>query len=237
MHVEQREPVGDDVVAGPVPGVGERVEVRRDRAPRQHDALRRPGRAGRVDDDRGRLVVGLARPVAGGGEIDVVEHDLRRAVGQDVLELALARLRVDRDDRHARRPARRRPRPPSPASCRPSPPRASHRRSARPPRPPPRAAARSSARRLPPGPPRGRPAPPNLSRARRKFYPVHIWRVLPITQGTMPGATTTARPRRRRRTREPDARQRPADPAGLRRRSGGGRRGRGAGRFRVARST
>src|SRR4051812_21132933 len=38
----------------------------------------------------------------------------------------------------------------------------------------------------------------------------------------------TARPCRRRRSREPDARERPAHPAGLRRRTGGRRRGRGA---------
>ena len=40
VDVEEREAVREHVGAGPLPGVGERVEVGRDRAARQHGALR-----------------------------------------------------------------------------------------------------------------------------------------------------------------------------------------------------
>ena len=40
VDVEQRQAVGEDVLAGPVPRVGEAVEVGGDRAPRQDRALR-----------------------------------------------------------------------------------------------------------------------------------------------------------------------------------------------------
>ena len=51
---------------GPLPRLGQRVEVRGQRAPGQHDALGRPGRAGGVDDQRGRLRSGFdeRRPAA-----------------------------------------------------------------------------------------------------------------------------------------------------------------------------
>ena len=94
---------------------GERVEVGGDRAQGQHRALRRAGRARGVHDDRRVLVARSARQVAAArSEVDGDrlgnrrvearrhQHQLRLAVGQDVAELALARLRVDRDDRHAR---------------------------------------------------------------------------------------------------------------------------------------
>ena len=42
VDVEERQPVGEDVLAGPVPRVGERVEVGGDRAARQDRALGRP---------------------------------------------------------------------------------------------------------------------------------------------------------------------------------------------------
>ena len=120
VDVEQRQPVGQDVVARPVPRVGEPVEVGGDRAPRQHGALRAAGRAGRVDDQRRVLVtrrdggkVAAARCRIGAGEARRVvelrqpaggraDEDVGTAVGQHVRELAGAELRVDGDDRDAR---------------------------------------------------------------------------------------------------------------------------------------
>jgi hypothetical protein len=118
VHVEQRQPVDQHVVPRPLPGGRERVEVRGDGAPRQHDALGRPRRAGGVDDERGRLGVGLpgwrlglgvdvdvdARDPGGGvghRRVRRREEQRRGAVGEDVLELALAGLRVDGHHRHA----------------------------------------------------------------------------------------------------------------------------------------
>ena len=113
--MEQREPVREDVLAGPVPRVGEAVEVRGDRAPRQDRALGLPGRPARVDDQRRVLVAGGAlgqlaaagvdvdgEPARGVGEVvGRADDDVRLRVGQDVLELPAAELRVDRDERHA----------------------------------------------------------------------------------------------------------------------------------------
>ena len=175
VDVEQRQPVRDDVLTGPRPRVGERVEVGGDRPPRQHDALRRPGRARRVDDDRRRLVVRRVRghapdaerstssSVRSGAESDRMcsssrspDFGLIGTIGTPAASApTTATTRLQRrfgDHRDARRT----------------------RRPARPPRPRPRAAARRSARPRPPGSPRGRPAPPNLSRARTKFYPVQV---------------------------------------------------------------
>ena len=114
VHVEQRQRVGDDVVAGPLPRLGQRVEVGGERAPRQHRALRRPGGAGRVDDDRGRVLRRLGRQVTARARLEIHfdpvlhrrldagrrEHELGSAVLEDVRELAAAGLRVDRRDRH-----------------------------------------------------------------------------------------------------------------------------------------
>ena len=61
VDVEERQPVGDDVVGRPLPRVGERVEVGGDRAARQDGALGRAGGARRVDDERRRLLGGLGR--------------------------------------------------------------------------------------------------------------------------------------------------------------------------------
>ena len=52
VHVEERQPVGDDVVGRPLPRVGQRVEVGGDRAARQDGALGRAGGARGVDDER-----------------------------------------------------------------------------------------------------------------------------------------------------------------------------------------
>jgi hypothetical protein len=109
--VEQRQPVGQDVLAGPRPGVGERVEIRADGAARQHRALRRAGRAGRVHDQRGPLGVEavdgqLTAALAGigpQGRVRATDDDVRPAVGQHVLELGGAELRVDRHERDAGR--------------------------------------------------------------------------------------------------------------------------------------
>ena len=91
VHVEQRQPVRDDVVAGPLPRVRQRVEVRGERPPRQHDALRRPGRPGRVDDDRGRLVVRLVGP---GHSLTAARIARRRARARARCRTGCARARA-----------------------------------------------------------------------------------------------------------------------------------------------
>ncbi len=58
VHMEQRQPVHEDVVAGPLPGVGERVQRRGDRPARDDGTLGRAGGAGGVDDEGGVLVAG-----------------------------------------------------------------------------------------------------------------------------------------------------------------------------------
>ena len=136
----------------------QRVEVGGDGPPGQHRALGRAGRARRVDDERRRLVVGLRREEAPAGvEVDLcprqrrhaagqvgagrAEHQLGGAVRDDVGELALARLRVDRRDGHA---GQQRPdHPHAGLLCRrgPTPPRAPRPRRGRPRRPPHRAAS------------------------------------------------------------------------------------------------
>jgi hypothetical protein len=115
VDVEEREPVGEDVLTGPVPRVGEAVEVGGDRAPRQHRALGLPGGPARVDDQRRVLVAGVRAGQLAPAGVDVdgerawcvgevagrADDDIRLGVGQDVLELAAAELRVDRDERDA----------------------------------------------------------------------------------------------------------------------------------------
>ena len=72
VHVEQRQAVGEDVVAGPRPGVGERVEVGGDARRGSTAPFGRPGGARRVDDQRGVLVAGarLGQLAAAGGQVD-----------------------------------------------------------------------------------------------------------------------------------------------------------------------
>ncbi len=148
VDVKQRQRVAHDVGGRPRPGRRQRVEVGGDRAPRQHGALRRPGGARRVDDQRRCVGGGFGRQRCAGstrGGVDrdpahaveagrqlgcpAGQHGRGRGVRQDVRELAVAGLGVDRDRRHAgdqrrRSPPRRsragsrrtRPRARSPAS-------------------------------------------------------------------------------------------------------------------------
>jgi hypothetical protein len=126
VHVEQRQGVDERVGGRPRPGVGERVEVRGDRATREHRTFGRAGRAGGVDHQSGvgrRCGFGVSHTGTGGlartrrvargdvaelrqrgGEHDVGsgQYGLRRGVGDDVRELAGAAARVDRDGRDAR---------------------------------------------------------------------------------------------------------------------------------------
>ena len=119
VDMEQRQPVDDDVITGPVPGVGERVEVGGERPLRQDRALGATGGPRRVDDQR-RIVVrggGVRQLAPTGADVDreaterVRErrHGLIRgadqhvglAVGEDVQQLRTAELGVDRDQRGA----------------------------------------------------------------------------------------------------------------------------------------
>ncbi len=121
VDVEHRERVREAILRGPLPDLGERVEVARDRPARDLDALGRAGRARGVHHERDvvvgevvgeRLVAG--RPVravnVGAGEVvqlrrrvDALpgEKPLGGAVVEDVAELAGAEPGVDRDDRDA----------------------------------------------------------------------------------------------------------------------------------------
>src|SRR5947208_708654 len=65
VNVKQRQPVGDDVILGPVPHLSQAIEVGGDSAPRQDRSLWATGRARRVDDER-RVLVGE------GGRLPVV---------------------------------------------------------------------------------------------------------------------------------------------------------------------
>ena len=140
VDVEERQAVGEHVLAGPLPGVGERVEVGGDRAAGEHRALGRPVVPRRVDDQRRVARRWLARRGqlgAAGVDVDRAARAARREVGagaptmtsgalsvSDVLELAAAELRVDRHERRRRRRARRRRRRTSRASIPPTPRRA-----------------------------------------------------------------------------------------------------------------
>ena len=121
--MEQRQPVGDRVALGPLPRVGERVEVRGERAARQDRALgrrrwcptcrrsapdprrraRRSSRSRRraiveVDGHRPRTPASASGTVAPAG----TSSRSRRGVSDDMRKLAGAGLGVDRDHRHAR---------------------------------------------------------------------------------------------------------------------------------------
>jgi hypothetical protein len=111
--MEQRQPVHQHVVAGPLPGVGQRVQGRGERPAGDDRALGRAGGAGGVDDQGG---VALGRTVlgddAGAVRVHVDARQLRErfrefgarggqdqrrcAVGEDVRQFLLARLRVER---------------------------------------------------------------------------------------------------------------------------------------------
>ena len=113
VRVEERQPVHEDVPRRPLPYLGKRVEIRGDGTAGQHDALRQPGGARRVENQRGSLRVGLRREhgTAAGGGVDLealhagkllrqrlagaAEHERRRAVRHEVLELALAAAGID----------------------------------------------------------------------------------------------------------------------------------------------
>ena len=115
VDVEERQRLDEHVAAVPAPRVRERIEVRRDRSSWQLDALRRSRCPGRVDDQRGSLVV-ARRAVAVGRSGGARRHPRQRrerggqhrvprgddevgpAVGDHVGELALARRRVHRHD-------------------------------------------------------------------------------------------------------------------------------------------
>ncbi len=75
VHMEQRQPVHEDVVAGPLPDVGQRVQRGGDGPPGDDGALGRTGGPGGVDDEGGVLVPGLPvhcrSPAAGGVDLDV----------------------------------------------------------------------------------------------------------------------------------------------------------------------
>ena len=103
----------EDVPRRPLPDLGKRVEIRGDGAAGQDDALRQPGGAGRVENQRRSLRIGLRRKhgTAAGGGVDLealhagklirqrlagaAEHERRRAVRHEMLELALAAAGTD----------------------------------------------------------------------------------------------------------------------------------------------
>ncbi len=66
-HMEERQPVHEHVVAGPLPGVGQRVQGRGDGAPRNDGTLRRAGGAGSVHDEGGGGVVRFGVGACGSG--------------------------------------------------------------------------------------------------------------------------------------------------------------------------
>ena len=111
MNMEQRQPVDDDVIRGPGPGLGERVQVRGDRAARKHRALGPAGGPGRVDDQRrdprrlrrcSRWLRATrerstarrrgAQSSAGSDAPGSTDQDVWAAVGEDMLELGAAEL-------------------------------------------------------------------------------------------------------------------------------------------------
>ena len=126
VHVEQRQARGSRTVVGrPLPGVGEGVEVRGQRAAREHGALGQSRRARRVDDQRRVLGVaassGSSPPCAatstrrrrGSAESGKymlwgADQDVGAAVVRGRGAARLAELRVHRDDRRTGRRARRR---------------------------------------------------------------------------------------------------------------------------------
>ena len=113
VHVEQGQAVGERVVLGPLPGVGETVEARGHRRAGEQHALGRAGGPRRVEDQRRTVVGGLASDVAAApGDVDLAhrQRDLRRSapdpergarVREHVPALARPGVGRDRDDGHA----------------------------------------------------------------------------------------------------------------------------------------
>ena len=120
VHVEHRQRVRDPVIGGPLPDLGQRIEVGGDRSSRDLDALRRPGGARRVHHER-HVLLGELVPEPGVARAEAVEIDvesgharellgrldpgpgqqpLGAAVGDDVLELARAETGVERHHGH-----------------------------------------------------------------------------------------------------------------------------------------
>jgi hypothetical protein len=128
VDVEQRQSVGDDVALGPLPHLGQRVQVGADRPAREHCALGPAGGARRVDDQRralrGQLRLGrrrLTRPLVPARhpvEIDdqaapsgerlrglgagSEREDVRIGIGGHVGQLTRARLGIERHRGNAR---------------------------------------------------------------------------------------------------------------------------------------
>ena len=122
VDVEERQPVGDHVLAGPRPRLRQPVQVGGDGPPRQDAPFGAPVVPERVDDQRGGLAAGLRRRPARRrgrrGRGDPARRGLGRAarcraprrspgraVGEHVLELRAARPRVDGHERGRRRQA------------------------------------------------------------------------------------------------------------------------------------
>ena len=122
VDVEEGQTVDENVVGRPFPDLGQRIEVRGERPPRQDDALGQAGRPGRVDDERRRLRIRLLRQRHGRGPgrrrddlepwnrpkdgrqlgAGRAEHERGGAVRDDMCELPLPRSGVDRHGRGSR---------------------------------------------------------------------------------------------------------------------------------------
>ena len=116
MDVEERQRVGEPIVGGPRPHLGEGIEVGDDRPPRDDGALGRPGRPRGVENKRrvlvaervgqpgarrSRVQLGARQALECRGELGACRRDDEPwlAVAEDVLELACPGARVDRHDR------------------------------------------------------------------------------------------------------------------------------------------
>jgi hypothetical protein len=114
VHVEQRQSVHQGVVGGPLPRLGERIEVGGDRLTAQLHPFGRAGGARGVDDQRGVLRGRLGKSVPGPGvhphrdvrqTLRLVGHRaeprLGPRIGEDVAPLGLPDVGRYRDHRHA----------------------------------------------------------------------------------------------------------------------------------------
>jgi hypothetical protein len=118
VDVKEGKCVGETVARRPLPDVGERIEVRDDRAPRDHHALGRTGRTRGVENDRRLLGLELVgQGPTGSGSLDVEpfqagergrkldaargEDEVGGAVREHVLDLSRSSPRVDRNERDA----------------------------------------------------------------------------------------------------------------------------------------
>ncbi len=113
MHVEQGEAVHQGVLGGPLPGLGDGVQARGERAAGEHGTLGRPGGAAGVDDERRGPGVRLWRRAVGAGEGADVEHrdgqlgvglgveqEFGAGVGEQVADLGGPGVGGDGDHRH-----------------------------------------------------------------------------------------------------------------------------------------